>query len=60
MIELAGLKAADAKIHSDLRAFTARENGWPEHFEPPDLCCQKLETAARGLLSGNANLSVRN
>jgi len=53
MIELAGLEAADAKIHGDLVAFNVRENDWLEVVGPPDLCCQKLGTAARGLLSGH-------
>jgi len=60
MIELAGLEAADAKIHGDLVAFNVRENDWLKVVGPPDLCCQQLGTAARGLLSGIANLSVRN
>jgi hypothetical protein len=46
MIELAGLEAADAKNHSDLRRFNAQQNGWREAFGPPDLCCPQLGTAA--------------
>ena len=57
MIELAGLEAADAKIHGDLVAFNVPENDWLEVVGPPDLCCQKLGTAARGLTFGASLIS---
>src|SRR6516164_89346 len=48
MIELAGLEAADAKIHSLLRALNAQQNGGRKVFGPPDLCRSGSRDFAEG------------
>jgi hypothetical protein len=46
---------------SDLRRFNARQNGSPEAFEPPDLCCAngKEQKDAREFARGHRGIPVR-